>query len=74
MDNQRKSDFSVCTRSRNNRFFKDNNRWYFSTREGDAEGPFDSMREAERELKNYKTVLASGFMPRDSSLPIQPLD
>lgn len=38
---------------RSERFQCVNNRWYFLTREGSQEGPFDNRREAEQELLLY---------------------
>ncbi|GAA0848196.1 DUF6316 family protein [Marinobacter sp.] len=38
---------------RSKRFEMINGQWYFQTREGTMEGPFDSMREAEMELLLY---------------------
>ncbi|WP_375171731.1 DUF6316 family protein [Marinobacter sp.] len=38
---------------RGDRFELVNGQWYFQTREGSLEGPFDSVREAELELLLY---------------------
>lgn len=54
---------------RSERFFSEGSRWYFSTREGTIEGPFDSRAEAERELMLYLRLLAErekfGIRPGD---------
>jgi hypothetical protein len=74
MYDQRKTDLSACTRFRINRFIKDSDSWYFTTREGTLEGPFAFKHEAEERLESYKTIMASGFIPRNSKLSIQPFD
>ena len=38
---------------RSERFSLVNGQWYFQTREGTVEGPFDDVREAEMELLLY---------------------
>ncbi|MFO7529115.1 MAG: DUF6316 family protein [Marinobacter sp.] len=38
---------------RSKRFEVINGQWYFQTREGTMEGPFDSMKEAQMELLLY---------------------
>ena len=40
-------------RFRSDRMFFADNKWYFSTREGEERGPFDSKEEAEVELVRY---------------------
>jgi hypothetical protein len=49
-------------------------KWYFSTREGTMEGPFWELAEAEKRLNDYVKILNSGFMPRDSSLELEPFE
>lgn len=41
------------TRFRSDRFFCEEGRWFFTTREGTVKGPFDSRDDAERELAMY---------------------
>lgn len=38
---------------RSERFFNEGNRWFFTTREGTIEGPYESRAEAEQELMMY---------------------
>ena len=38
---------------RSDRFFCEGNNWYFSTREGTTEGPFESKEDAQQELFLY---------------------
>jgi len=73
MFNQRTTDCETSTQFRSSRFFQDGGKWFFYTREGTVEGPFGFRYEAEERLEVYKKVMASGFMPPDSTLAIQPL-
>jgi hypothetical protein len=74
MFDQRKTDIEIHTRFRTSRFIKNGGVWFFFTREGTMEGPFGYKHEAEERLDIYKRVMASGFMPLDSELTIQPLE
>ena len=38
---------------RSDRFFAENDKWFFTTREGTVEGPYDSRKDAEQELEIY---------------------
>lgn len=38
---------------RSDRFMRVNGQWYFQTREGSCEGPFDNLKEAQMELLLY---------------------
>lgn len=38
---------------RSNRFYRVNQGWYFSTREGENQGPYRSVEEAQTELSIY---------------------
>lgn len=40
-------------RFRTNRFFMQNNGWFFSTREGSAKGPFETREQAEQNVAPY---------------------
>ncbi len=40
-------------RFRSDRMFFADNKWYFSTREGEERGPYDTKEEAEAELVRY---------------------
>ena len=48
----------------------DNNSWYFLTREGTVEGPFDSKRDAEKHLEVYVRIPESNMLPHDTSLAL----
>lgn len=41
------------TRFRSDRFFCEDGQWFFTTREGGVQGPFESRPEAEQELEMY---------------------
>jgi hypothetical protein len=52
----------------------DGGKWYFNTREGTLEGPFEERTEAKDRLKEYVRIMNSGFMPRDSKLELEVLE
>ena len=74
MSDRRKKDSDAYTKFRPSRFVKEGGKWYFSTREGTMEGPFELKPDAEDRLNSYIKIMASGFMPRDSKLSIQPFN
>ena len=74
MHNHRRADKETTTQYRTSRYYKEGEKWYFYTREGTMEGSFAFKQEAEERLENYKKIMASGFIPQDSELSIQPLD
>jgi hypothetical protein len=74
MTEKRKTDLLAKTRFRSGRFFKDNGKWFFNTREGTMEGPYEELAEAESRLKEYIKIMNSGFMPRYSKLELEPLE
>ena len=55
---------------RSDRFVEDGDRWYFYTREGTIEGPFESRLEASCRLETYIKVTNSGIVSRDSDLAL----
>ena len=74
MYDSRKTDLKDCTKYRTKRFIRNGGEWFFSTREGTMEGPFGFKHESEDRLEIYKRVMASGFMPGDSKLALDPLE
>ena len=53
----RKGETEPRRRYREIRFFNAIDKWYYLTREGTVEGPFDRRSDAEKNLKTYlKTV------------------
>ena len=74
MNNSRANDVQAYSRYRPSRFFKDGNKWYFQTREGSLEGPFELRVEAEDRLQTYIQVLNSGFYDTESVLTLAPIE
>jgi len=68
---RRIDDSDAYSKFRPSRFSKDGGKWYFATREGTLEGPFELKSAAEERLTTYIKIMASGFMPRNSTLSIQ---
>jgi hypothetical protein len=58
---------------RPNRFYVEAGKWYFETREGTIEGPFDYLLDAEARLEAYLESLESGGMRRRGMLELEPL-
>ena len=73
MADKRKDDFEPYTRFRTSRFIKETRGWYFLTREGTQEGPFERKIDAESRLEDYIKVMVSDFLPPNSKLSIDPL-
>lgn len=44
---------SRFTRFRTNRYFVQNNGWFFNTREGNCQGPFQTREQAEQRVFQY---------------------
>lgn len=61
------------SRYRSNRMTRHEGRWYFETREGTVEGPYDSELEAIMGLSDYVKVMKSGVLGESSGLALQPL-
>ena len=74
MRDVRRSDKEPKKWFRSSRFFKQEGKWFFYTREGTMEGPFSDLDRAAERLQEYIKVMNSGFMPRNSTLELAPLD
>jgi Domain of unknown function (DUF6316) len=74
MTDKRKTDVLPQTRFRSGRFFKNEGKWFFNTREGTMEGPYEELAGAESRLKEYIKIMNSGFMPKYSTLKLEPLE
>jgi hypothetical protein len=74
MNNARGNDVESNSRYRPSRFFKDGGKWYFQTREGSTEGPFEFRVEAEDKLQTYIQVLNSGFYDTENTLTLAPME
>lgn len=55
---------------RTDRMFQSAGRWYFYTREGTTEGPFESQVDASERLNLYIDVLESTLLSPDSGLSL----
>ncbi|RLA57381.1 MAG: hypothetical protein DRR04_12915 [Gammaproteobacteria bacterium] len=56
------------TRYRTNRFVQEGKEWYFFTREGSVEGPFEDEFKASEGLQVYVQVLNLNLLTIDSGL------
>lgn len=74
MRDARTTDDQPYTKFRPGRFFKDGGKWFFHTREGTFEGPFEKRAEAEIRLEEYIRIARSGFMNLGRELSLQPLE
>ena len=72
MTDMRRTDEAPRKWFRSSRFFREGDSWFFYTREGTMEGPFDTLARAEGRLDEYIKIMRSGFMPSDSSLRVEP--
>lgn len=70
MTRKRKSDTAARNWYRSDRFIQDGGRWFFYTREGTIEGPFESRLEATCRLEVYIAVTNSGIVSSDSGLAL----
>lgn len=53
---------------RNERFQCENNRWYYLTREGSQKGPFNSHKDAERELLLFLRHAGDNLYTQDAQV------
>jgi hypothetical protein len=73
MDDRRSGDSSTKTFFRTERFIKENDAWYFSTREGTIQGPFDDLDEARKELREYINIMMAQNAGQLTLKPREPL-
>ncbi|TXS95947.1 hypothetical protein FV139_00080 [Parahaliea maris] len=74
MTELRGTDSDLNSHSKPSRFFMDAGKWYFHTREGGIEGPYDYLYEAERDLEAYVNMFASSVQAHSGPLELQPLE
>jgi len=74
MKEARSTDKTAYTKFRPGRFFKDGGKWFFHTREGTFEGPFEMRAEAESRMEEYIRIAQSGFMNLRRDLSLEPLE
>lgn len=71
MTTRRKDDDPTSrTRYRTDRVVNDNGKWYFLTREGKVEGPFECQADALEHLEIYVRVAQSGLIAEDWNLTL----
>ncbi len=62
MGAKRKGDLKTRARFGFDRIFEDSGKWFFTTREGTLQGPFEDQFEANDELKMYLDAMASDLV------------
>lgn len=68
---RRKDDPPVSrTRFRTERILQDGGKWFFLTREGSIEGPFDCQDEAVEQLEVYIRLMNSGMFTQTMPLEL----
>ncbi len=65
MAEKRKTDTDRRTWFRSDRFFTEAGNWYYHTREGTVEGPFDCQLKANSHLDVYIRIQQSGLYNAD---------
>lgn len=71
MSSKRKSDApGARTRFRSDRLQEDGGKWYFTTREGTLEGPFEDQFKALDALQAYAKSMEMDILQADSSLAL----
>ncbi len=58
MGEKRKDDLKTQARFRTDRMIKHDGKWYFCTREGTIQGPFEDQFEPNYQLKMYLDAMA----------------
>ena len=74
MQTKRTDDLKAQTRFRSNRVFEYSGKWFFFTREGTIEGPFEDQLEAGWQVEMYIKVMGSGQPSADGELSLEPLE
>ena len=68
---RRKSDPPVArSQFRTDRMLVDNGLWFFLTREGTIEGPFECQRDATDQLEVYIRLAMHDFIPKNETLSL----
>ena len=70
MASKRREDKRTRPVYRTERIVEDGGKWYFYTREGSVEGPFDGKLEAEIQVENYIKVINSGMLDEDEKFQL----
>lgn len=70
-DQRRRTDPpSARSHFRSNRLLEDSGRWYFSTREGTLEGPFEDRISAQKALAAYAAIMRLELIEPTSALSL----
>ncbi len=70
MADKRKTDRTSRSWFRSDRFFLEQGKWYFHTREGTVEGPFDCPLKANSHLDTYIRLHQSGLFEADYGMSL----
>lgn len=74
MSKRRKSDSEFKQWFRSDRFFQNERKWYFDTREGSVQGPFENKSEAQYSLEKYVKMVEAAVLPNEKGgLRLEPL-
>jgi len=57
---------------RSERIVEEAGQWYFYTREGTLEGPFEDRQDAELQVEAYIRVMNSGLLPEQQDTAVSP--
>jgi len=71
---KRKDDQRTQSHIRTNRVYKEGDKWFFHTREGTREGPFDNELEARTQIDTYIKLMISGLRSDLDELSLEPLE
>lgn len=73
METMRKNDTEGKSRFRTDRMIKNENLWYFCTREGSIQGPFQNPTEANNQLRKYIQIMSKNLAGDFSMEPCETL-
>ena len=73
MSKQRTEDSGKKSFFRTDRMIQHGGQWFFSTREGTMQGPFESKEEARKELQEYIEIMAAAGNGELTIAPKDPL-
>ena len=74
MEVKRRDDLEKKTRFRSDRIIEHRGKWFFHTREGTIEGPFEDQLEASCQVKIYFEKMTLGLQSADGELSLEPLE
>ena len=74
MEAKRRDDLEIKTRFRSDRINEHRGKWFFHTREGAIEGPFEDHFEASHQVRIYIEKMTLGLQSADGELSLEPLE